>query len=772
MWSDIKQVFSMLLAITMLLSSLFVTGSLPAGGVTEIEPGEYTQWVNPFVGTGGYPWVSGMLFPGATSPLGLVRLSPDTCFPVGFDPFDMGNAGYWYGHNYLLGFSHTRLAGTGARDLGSFRVTPAVGDTDPADRNTKPIMFSHTLEEATAGYYSVNLQSINCLVELTTAQHTGVHRYTFSSDKDAHLFIDATSYLGDNHAENGYIKYNPETGEIEGGATVFTAFSGRYGGLRGYFIARLDAPVKSYSTWIDGESVEGRAESSGNDTGINLNLGNVNAKPVTLKVGISFVSPENARENLDAEAGELDFDGVLSAATADWDSTLSRIKIESDDPEVMSVFYTSLYHSFIMPTNFTDVNGEYLGFNGQIGVAQDFTYRTDMSLWDTVRTTHPLYTLIAPEVQRDCLKSLVRMARIGGTLPRWPSGGGYTGSMFGTPADIVIAESYLKGFTDFEVEEAYEYMKKTSDELITTGADGRNAVEEYNSYGYCPADVTKRSVAYTLEYAWADSAIASLAEALGKTDEASRYAAKAQYYKNVFNPATKYFQGRNTDGSWDLFFEPDITTYYDELLPVKFADEYCEGSARQWRWSVQQDPQGLIELFGDTDYFVSELNTFMEDATVDRAALNPGSGYWHGNQPDIHAAYLFNEAGREDLTQKWVRWILSERYSTDSDGIDGNDDGGTLSAWYVLSALGIYPVAGTSRYWIGSPIVGNARVNLGNGCTLSVIAENQSADNIYVQQVTLNGERLTEPSVLHSQLINGGTLCFTMGSEPAENGGF
>ena len=768
----IKNLHRFILATVILFTALFQTGLPRAVEMPDTQPGEYGQWVDPFIGTGGLPWASGMLFPGATAPFGMVRLSPDTAWPGGIHPFTCGTAGYYYGHDHLWGFSHTRLSGTGVEDMGHFRVTPAVGNFDPADRRTKPIVFSHGQETATAGYYAVNLPGIDCLAELTATQHTGVHRYTFRSAKDAHLFIDATSFLADGRAENGKINVLPEAREVEGEARVFTGFTGRYGGLTGYFVARFDTPFASYSTWSEGVSVEGRTAAAGDDTGANINFGDIKGQPVELKVGVSYVSLANARQNLEAETGGLDFEGVRDAARRAWDSRLSAVQIETDDPEIKTIFYTALYHAMIMPTNFTDVNGQYLDFNEQTAVADGFTYRTDLSLWDTFRTEHPLLALIAPDVQLDSVKSLIRMARIHGSLPRWPSGAGESGSMFGTPANMVITESYLKGMTDFEVEEAYRYMKNTALQVLDEGAPAQSDIAAYKQFGYCPADMMDIAVSETLELAWADGSIALLAEALGKTEDAAFFADRSLSYKNIFDPETKYFRPRNADGSWQTPFFPNVTSYYDDILPARYADDFCEGGPRHWRWTAPHDTAGLIELFGSPDYFVDELDEFMADASKNRAAVDPGPGYWQGNQHDIHAPYLFDDAGRPDLTQKWVRWALAERHSTDVNGLDGNDDGGTLSAWYIFSAMGLYPVAGTDRYWLGSPNLDKAVVDLGGGKTLTVIANNQSPANIYVQSVTLNGVRLETPSLKHSQIAGGGSLVFTMGDTPAPGGGF
>lgn len=768
----IHQIQSIFMTVIILFTSLFSLGTLPAAAaMPELSPGEYGQWVNPFIGTGGYPWVGGNLFPGALSPFGAVKLSPDTATANGETLFNWVTSGYGYLDTYLLGFSHTRLSGTGSRDMGHFRVTPQTGGADPCERLSKPLAFSHDKEIATAGYYSVFLPTINCMAELTAREHVGAHRYTFGTGKDALIFIDSTSFLFGGRAEEGKISVNPENGEITGEARLFVGFSGRYGGLKAYFTAAFSKPFLSYSTWADGESAQDRQQAEGADCGACLNFGDIKNEPLELKLAISFVSLDNARENMQAEAGGLDFEGVRAASRDAWDAYLSRIDIETDDDDIKTVFYTSLYHSMTMPTTYTDANGEYLGFNRTVGTAEDFTYYSDMSLWDTYRNTHPLYILIAPEIQLDCLKSLLCMAREGGTFPRWPSGGGYTGSMFGTPCDMVFAESYLKGITDFDAEEAYEFMKLTSEQEID-GADSRKCVSEYNSFGYVPADAAKNSVSLTLEYAWADGSISLLADALGKTDEAQYYKEKSLYYRNLFDSQTKYFRGKNSDGSWVSPFSPDASSFYDDILGTELAGPYCEGSARHWRWTAVQDVQGLIGLFGSREYFVSELNEFMENSSTDPMALDSAGGFWIGNEHNLHAPYLFNDAKRPDLTQKWVRKTLFDSFTTESGGLAGNDDGGALSAWYVWSAIGLYPAAGTDRYWIGSPNVERAVIDLGNGRTLTVTAENQSEENVYIQSAKLNGEKLNSSVLVHSQIENGATLVFTMGNSPAKNGGF
>lgn len=741
---------SIVIVIETVFASLFNGVLMKPVEMPEPETGEYTQYVDPFVGSGGLFWTCGMLSPAACTPFGFTRLGPDTSFLGGTYLFKLNTSGYYYEQGHILGFSHSRLSGTGAADYGIFRVTPSIGK-----KSANALPYSHNDETAVPGYYSVYLKSIDCLAEMTATAHTGVHRYTFSSSKDARLYIDVTSVLADGRGEGGFVEYDEETGMITGGATIYGVFSSRDKGLPVFFAATADEKVQSYE--IKGDST---------DLGIDLNFGDIEDDDVELKLGISCVSVENAKLNLKEETDGQDFDSVQKEALRRWDDKLSLIKIESQDAEIKKVFYTSLYHTMIMPSDFTDANGEYLGFDKKVHTAQGYTYRTDMSLWDTCRNTHSLYTLIAPDVQSDCLKSLVEMSKAGrGVIPRWPMGAGYTGSMLGSPANIVITESYLKGFTDFDVEYALESMKKTSDGPV--GRDNRDWVDEYNQYGYVPNDFSNgdESVARTIEYSWQDAAIADLARALGKTEDAEKYYNKSMYYKNVFDPETQYFRAKNSDGSFAWNFSPYITTFYDAVLPVKFAGPYCEGSARQWRWSAIHDVEGMINLFESKEYFVNELEDFMEDASLTRAAVDPGSGYWIGNQHDIHTPYLFSNAGRPDLTQKWVRWTLDRRFSCDVDGLDGNDDGGTISGWYVFSAMGFYPLAGTDKYWIGSPNIDSAEITLGNGKTLNITVRNQGKKNVYVKSVTLNSEALEGCYITHDQLMNGGELVFEMDKE-------
>lgn len=746
-WKIIRVLVSLFLCVEFLFSSVF-SGAVPSCTIEMPEKltSEYTSYVDPFTGTGGTPWTAGMLSPAACVPFGLVRLGPDTCGQGGLYLVKTNTSGYYYEHRHILGFSYSRLSGTGIRDYGMFRVTPG---KSCSDRKPAALIFSHNAETASPGYYEVYLPGTATMCEMTATEHAGYQRYTFDSPSGASLFIDAGSHLSACETEDALINIDSDNCTITAEVTVKGEFSSRYGGMKAYYYAETDRPF-DYSFCSDDKSV------------VKLDFGNIKGESVTLRAGISFVSVNNAENNLYSEAGNMSFDEIRRLAGDKWNERLSAIKVEADE-EIKRIFYTSYYHTMIMPTEFSDCNGEYVGFDKQIHTSDGFVYRTDMSLWDTCRNVNALYILTASDVQKDCLKSLADMADRGGVLPRWPMGEGYTGSMLGCPANIVFSESYLKGF-DIDTEKIYRYMKKSAETF--DNEENREYAEYYDEYGYVPDDLVRDSyrglsVSRTLEYAWADSVIAMFADELGYAEDAALYRARSKNYRNVWDDSTKYFRARNSDGSWGPL-KPELTAFYDDILGTKFSKAYCEGSARQWRWSVLNDIDGMIELFGSDEYFVSELEAFMSDASFKRADIDPGSGFWIGNQHDIHTPYLFNDAGRPDLTQKWVRWTLDNRFSCDIDGLDGNDDGGTLSAWYVFSAMGFYPVAGTAEYWLGSPCIESAEITMSGGSVLTVKVNNQGKNHVYVDSVYFNGEPVNNTAFTHSMIENGGELVFNM----------
>jgi len=735
-----------------------------------IKPGKMGQYINPFIGTGGFPtYTSGDDIPGPTMPFGMVRLSPDTRFFLGKDFFDertVSNAGYYYADNNILGFSHTRLIGTGAYEGGHFRVYPSTGDHSLENyRNGKYHHFSHKAETAFPGYYAVRFSKPEILAEHTVTERVGVHRYSFSGGEIPHILIDVSSSLGKGKSTEGEIHVS-EDGEISGGIKTFGSFALRYGGQQVWFAARFSKPFSETNFWSGKIFVQEGLTIKGDTVGIDVRFDKVApTEEIELKLAISYVSIENARQNLETETGSAGFNEVAERAKQAWEKKLDLIGIEGATEEQRITFYSALYRSFQMPTTFNDVNGEYKGFDKKIHQASGFNYYTDMSLWDTFRTIHPLFCLLAPDAQRDMAVSLVKMSEQGGLLPRWPSGYGYTGSMLGASADIVLSETYQKGINDFDVETAYASMKKAamSIDQPVTGFTSRGGNELYMKYGYCPADSMDRAVSKTLEYAYADDAISKLSENLGYKEDAALFAKRAQFYRNTWNQETQYFQPRNGDGSFTDKFDPLMLTYVD--FDKEYTDDYVEGSALQWRWAVFFDAPGLVSLFTDPAYFVNELNSFFEKADHQRGNWNPGPYYWHGNEPDIHAAYLFNAADRPDLTQKWVRWILENKYGAGYDGIDGDDDAGTLSAWYVFSSLGFYPVAGSDVYLIGAPLFEKATMRLG-GNQLEIQTKNFSHTNKYAHRVWLNGVLLDRWWLKHEEIAQGGTLLFEMEPEP------
>ena len=782
----ILKIFLYLLGTGITIALLFLIGTklkyysivlpTPKNQSENISPGNYGQHVNNFIGTGGFPaWVCGMNFPGATVPFGMVRLSPETVslFPENNllipNKKALNTSGYYYGDNRMLGFSHTRLAGTGATDGGHLLFTPT--STRPKDIDYHEDLyhnFSHDDEIAFPGYYSVQFKNENILSELTATERTGLHRYTFAKSADKSILLKITNSMGDKGSrgiKQGKVKLSPEKNEIVGSIRTFGTFAGRYGGQELFFVAKFDQAFSSFGIWDGIKFTQNRKTATGDDLIVNLSFsGDGLNQTVQVEVGISYISIENARLNLESEVGDQSFDEIIEKAKLKWEDKLSLIKIAGGTETDHTIFYSALYRSFQMPTLFNDVNGDYLGFDSNIHQVMDFNYYTDLSLWDTFRTVHPLFNLIAQNEQRDMMISLIQMARHGGSLPRWPSGNGYTGSMLGSPADIIITEAYLKGIKDFDVAFAYKKMKEVAlDKPKNPEASGRRGIKGYINYGYSPDELGDESVAQTLEYSWADYSISLLAKELGHTDDYKFFTKQAMNYNNVWNPETQYFQSRRIDGSFVEKFDPVRLTYTD--WDEEFTKGYVEGSAWQWRWAVPFDPKGLINLFKNKEYFVNELNDFFALSKPQLATWIPDNYYWHGNEPDLNAAYLFNDAGRPDLTQKWVRWILKNKYENNYVGIDGNDDAGTLSAWYIFSSMGFYPIAGTTIYQLGSPLFKSVEINIGNQ-VLKIIAENYSPSNIYVKEVYLNDKALDRRWIDHSEIEHGGILKFIMSEIP------
>jgi len=739
-------------------------GTLPGAP----EPQGRVATVDTFIGTGGYPWMGALNSVAACVPFGMVRLGPDTKSWIG-GARNLNRSGYYYGDKTIIGFSHNRLVGADAKEGGAFRVFPTtaaqVGTVRGDDRGAT---FSHAAERAFPGYYGVQLDESGIKAEMTATTRVGIHRYTFPKGETPVLLIDLGSALAERRCENVRGAVDAATGTITGSMLTRGSFSGRYDGLNVYFAAQLSAPIAKAGVVKDGALQDGATTLDGDGLfELAFAPGTGSDAAITLALALSYVSVENAKANLTAEYTGQRFEDIVAAGGTAWNGYLDRIAITGGTPAQQRIFYTGLYRAFIMPTIFNDVNGQYTGFDKQVHLAEGFTYYTDFSLWDTFRTVHPLYSLIARREHSDMMRSLTEMAKTGGALPRWPSGAGYTNCMFGTPADLAVSEAYLKGIRGFDVEAAYAAARHTALIGVPEGSRfaGREGLEWYLKLGYVPYDKSQDSVACTLDYAWCDYALSEWAKALGKEEDAAIFAKHAQTYHNVWNPQTMFFQGRDSEGRFDERLDPLRLTYTDP--DKEYTGAYVEGSAMQWRWGVPHDPKGLIALWPDPKAFVTDLRSYMDGTRKQVGWWHPGGNYWHGNEPYIHAPYLFNAAGRPDLTQRYVRRILATKYEDNYYGLDGNDDGGTLSSWYVLSALGFYPIAGTTRYEVGIPLFDQAVIDMGEGKKLTVTAKDNSPYAIHVYNLIMNNKEVSESHFDHALIAEGGDMQFTLGVDPA-----
>ncbi len=724
--------------------------------------------VNPFIGSGGLGFGIGSGTPGIKTPFGLVLVAPDTTGEFGAPPF-YHCSGYYSEDEYIVGFSQVHLYGVGAQDLGNILFMPDNGPLDVIDgyEDTYRKLKIEGSEFAKPGYYTVGLES-DITVELTATTRAGYHRYTFAEDlAQGFVLIDLNHHVAtdSDDTEDAEIEIVPADQVVKGRVLQQGGFTGRYGGLDIYFYARFDKPIESYGTWKDNISTDGQTSESGDPIGAYIGFDLADGATVEAQVGISFISIEQAKLNLETEMPDWGFESVRQQTEDAWEDELSVVRFEGGTDDQRAIMATALYHAFMMPDIFTDANGQYLGFDGQVHTAEDFVYYTDFSMWDTYRTEHPFLSLVKPERSRDMMISLVTMMEQGGYLPKWPMGKGYSNCMVGSPADIVIADAYLKGVRGFDVEAAYASMKEVATAPVPSehAYGGRGGIDEYVANGYVSMERSGGSVARTMEFAVADNAIAQLATVLGYDTDAAAFIEQSRNYRNLWLDDDQFFVGRHADGS-----------FVEDYNSTTWEDFYTEGNAWQYLWLAPHDPEGLIELFGSAESMKSKLETFFEEEKkeFDEGAWGgylPPTYYWHGNEPDIHAAYLFLEVGRPDLTHKWVRWIEDSLYKNAPDGIAGNDDCGTLSSWYVFSSMGLFPNAGMDWYWIGAPLFTRVEVQLADG-VLVIEAPEASEDNLYVQSVTFNDEPLTEPRLEHARIAEGGVLRFEMGPEPSDWG--
>lgn len=675
---------------------------------------------DPFVGTGFH----GHTYPGATTPFGMVQLSPDTRNRT----WD-GSSGYHYSDPSILGFSHTHLSGTGCADLGDFLFLPFIGDVMPEN-----LPFSHDNEEAAPGYYKVDFPEAGLLVELTATTRTGVHRYSFNKEGSRHVLVDAAYFIGELNPESIFMETEGDN-TLKGGRRV----RGWAPDRQIFFNASFSVP------FISAERLEGDR--------ILLSFPE-DTKVLTVSVGLSQVDVEGASENRKAEVGTKDFDTVRSEAAEAWSEALGVIKVQGGSKEATANFYSALYHTMVVPNRMDDVSGRYRDFRQEIStVPQGRAFYSTLSLWDTFRSWNPLQTLVNTTLVEDMVYSMLDMYEKGGRLPKWPLASSETDCMIGYHAIPVIADAWLRGIRSFDGGKALEAMVEAS--------NTDECSPSYNEFGFVPANTQGGAVSKTLEFAYDDWCIARMAEDLGRNDIAGEYYSRARRYVSVFDASTGFMRGRNTNGNWMSPFNP-----------IGSSRDYVEGIPWQYRFFAPHDFQGLTALMGGQESMIAALDSlFSYDERDPGVKISDMTGlvgqYAHGNEPSHNMTWLYNFLGKPSKSQVLVRRMLDEMYSPTPEGISGNEDCGQMSAWYVLSSLGIYPVCpGTGEYVFAAPLFKKATVKLSSGKELVIIADHP--ENPYIKSVIFNGSPVDADFITYEELMQGGELRFILSSSPVE----
>jgi predicted alpha-1,2-mannosidase len=698
--------------------------------------------VDPFIGTGGH----GHTYPGATLPFGMVQLSPDTRL-TGWD----GCSGYHYSDSVIYGFSHTHLSGTGASDYGDILFMPTTGpvilergDTDDTSSGYAS-RFRHERETASPGLYGVLLDDYGILVELTATKRVGLHRYIYPASDSSNVIIDLTHR--DRVIESGIRFVNDR--ELEG----YRRSSAWAKDQRLYFVARFSKSFRSFGLSEGGELRRGARDASGTEIKAFVSYGTESGEEVTVEVALSAVSCEGARRNLEAESPDGDFDRARCAAHDEWNRALGRIRIDGGTGEQRTVFYTALYHAMLAPNLFMDIDGAYLGRDLEVHTAEGFDYYTVFSLWDTYRAEHPLFTIIERDRTVDFIETFLAQYEQGGLLPVWELAANETYCMIGYHAVPVIADAYIKGIRDYDARAALEAM------TASAMAD-HFGLDHYRELGYIPSEGEGESVSKTLEYAYDDWCIAQVAGDLGLEDDYLYFIQRAQSYRNIYDPSTGFMRAR-FNGGW-----------YEPFDPYEVNFNYTEANAWQYTFYVPQDVEGLIDLMGGRESLDRRLDSLFAASMELTGRGQPDitgliGQYAHGNEPSQHMAYLYSYTGRPWKTQERVREIMDGLYGAGPDGLCGNEDCGQMSAWYVLSALGFYPVTpGSDIYVIGTPLFPRTEIDLGGGKSFVIEAGGVSSVDIYIRSAMLNGIPYTKSYLRHADIIRGGTLIFEMGPEP------
>lgn len=699
---------------------------------------DYTQYVDPFIGAAD----NGHTFPGACRPFGMIQTSPVTG-AVGWRYCSE----YMYADSIIWGFTQTHLNGTGCMDLGDILVMPFTGErhrTWDAYRSS----FSKTSENATPGYYTVTLDQAKVKAELTATTHAALHRYTYEQADSASILIDLQHGPAWNekqyHSQVNSCEVNWEndstlTGHVNNKVWVDQDY---------YFVMQFSRPVIDHFELPMAETEKGKRLVAS----FNIQPG----EEVLMKVALSTTGVEGAKANMAAEVPGWDFEGIRTAAKADWNSYLSRIEVEGTDEEKTN-FYTSFYHALIQPNEISDVDGRYRNAADSVVNATGGKFYSTFSLWDTYRAAHPFYTLMVPERVDGFINSLVDQAEVQGYLPIWGLWGKENFCMVANHGVSVVAEAYAKGFRGFDAERAFNAIKQTQ----TVSHPLKSNWENYMKYGYFPTDLTEaESVSSTLESVYDDYAAADMAKHMGKTEDAAYFARRADFYKNLFDSSTQFMRPKKSDGTWKSPFNPSQIGHAESV-----GGDYTEGNAWQYTWHVQHDVPGLIALFGGEEPFLNKLDSLftlkLETTQADVTGLI--GQYAHGNEPSHHVTYLYALAGRPERTQELIREIFDTQYSPKPNGLCGNDDCGQMSAWYMFSAMGFYPVNPVSgEYVFGAPQLPEFVLHLTDGKTFTIKAEGLSEANKYVKSITLNGEPYTKNFISHADIVKGGTLVYQM----------
>ncbi len=709
---------------------------------------DYTQLVNPFIGTD----FTGNTYPGAQAPFGMVQLSPDNGL-AGWDRI----SGYFYPDSTIAGFSHTHLSGTGAGDLYDILFMPVTLPYNETAEGGLGIhsKFSHNDEEASAGYYRVKLLDYNINVELTATPRCGVQRYTFPK-AESMVILNLKKAMNWDFTMDSHIEV-VDSCNIRG----YRFSEGWARGQKVYFATRFSRPFKSME--MDSAEIKLKGEKVGTSNIARFMFDTEEGEQITVVTALSGVSVEGALKNLDAEAPHNDFDKYLAEAKAAWNDQLQRIEIMGGTDDDRVNFYTALYHSMIAPTIYSDVDGKYYGPDKQVHQANGWTNYSTFSLWDTFRAAHPLFTYTEPERVGDMVQSFIAFYEQNGRLPVWNFWGSETDMMIGYHAVPVIVDAYLKGIGNFDAEKALEAC------VATANIDEYRGIGSYKTKGYVPYNVVDKynaenwSLSRTLEYAFDDFCIAEMARKMGKTELANEFYKRSQNYRNVFNPATGFMQPIDDKGVFQPNFNPD-----------EYTAHICESNAWHYFWSVQHDIKGLISLTGGQDKFAAKLDsmfTYIPAGNEELPIFSTGmiGQYAHGNEPSHHVIYLYNKVRQPWKAQKYVAQVMHDLYFNAPAGLCGNEDCGQMSAWYVFSAMGFYPVNPVSgEYEIGTPLFPEMKLNLDNGKTFTVLAPNVSRENIYIQSVKINGQPYDKSYITHKQIMDGSTVEFVMGNQPGE----